>query len=399
MFFIIILFLPHLYDMFGSLSGLGHNIYMKRKNAAGKREGTGKLKLRDIFAYIRLAFFTKEGWRVEDYRTPIAAGFMLGSLSFFHGSAVIGCLLVLFIAAILSKRRLEYVITAAIAAGLSVVQTGYFIEGSAVSPRLLFGFIAGNRTFFGVVSYIGRLTGILPFVLLAAMCFEKGARRYLTAAFAAPFVFAFTVSLTVDVTVNHKYIMMSCILLGIFAAALLVRMFDKKDIWVRLGAVFLLVSLTSTGVYDFYTVINKNKRESGIILEMDNGLTSFIRDNSTSRDLFLTASTNYALNQVVFGGAILFQGHQYYAWSAGYDTYSRDIMVRKMYEASSPGELDNLVRENNIRFIVVEYANRDSTDYRLNEDNIKAAYECVYSEGEGNYETNIYDTQKPIYQK
>lgn len=397
MLFILILFLPRLFDMFESVSELGHNIYMTRKNTSVKKERFKRHRLRDIPAYIRLVFFTKDGWRVEDYRTPIAAGLMLGSLSFFHGSAVIGCILVLFIAAVLSKRRLEYVITAAITAALSIIQTGYFIKESAVSPKLLFGFIAENRTFFGAASYLGRLTGILPLVLLAAMCLEKGARRYLMAAFAAPLIFAFTVSLTVDVTVNHKYIMMSCIMLGIFAAALLIRMFERKDIWVSLATVFLLIALTSTGVYDFYTVINKNKREYGIVLEMDNELTDFVRDNSTSQDLFLTAGTNYAINQVVFGGAILYQGHQYYAWSAGYDTYSRDIMVRRMYEASSPGELNELVKENNIRFIVVEYANRISTDYMLNEDNIKASYECVYSEGEGEYKTSIYDTQKPIY--
>lgn len=153
--------------------------------------------------------------------------------------------------------------------------------------------------------------------------------------------------------------------------------------------------LTITGIYDFTTVLRKNSKEDKIILNMDDPLTEFVKNNSDSKDIFLTDS--YSINQLVFGGAMLYQGHQYYAWSAGYDTEYRDIMVKKMYEAETSEELDALVKENNIRFIVVEYANRISERYSLNEENIRNTYECVYETGSGEWDISIFDTSKRIY--
>jgi len=367
-FFILILFLPCLYEMF---------CYNK-----------DKLSFRKIF-------FSKEGWKVKNIRYPVALGILLGSLSFFHGSAVIGCLLILFVMAILSNRRLEYLITAVITVLLAVLQSGYFINGSAVSPKFLFGFIAENKTFFGVVSYIERLLGVMPIIIFAAFLFAGIVERYIIGAFLAPFVFAFTVSLTADVTVNHKYIMMSCILLGIFAAHLIARMFDRKQAMWNIAAGLLIIMMTATGIYDFATILKKNSGDGKIVLNMEDPLTEFVIHNSDSKDIFLTDP--YTINQMVLGGAMLFQGHQYYAWSAGYDTAYRDIMVRRMYEADTPEELDMLVKENNIRFIVVEHANRVSENYDLNEDNIRATYECVYEEGEGEWKLSVYDTSKILY--
>jgi hypothetical protein len=218
---------------------------------------------------------------------------------------------------------------------------------------------------------------------------------YLILAFTAPLLFAFTVSLTADVTVNHKYIMISCILLSVFAASLIAKMMERRDFLMRFVGILLIVMLTATGIYDFTTVLKKSNPQSAVVLNLDDPLTRWIKDNSDSKDIFLTS--NYALNQVVLGGAMLYQGWQYYAWSAGYDTEYRDQMVKAMYEAASPAKLDRLVKENKIRFIIVDQSNRESEAYKVNEDNIKAAYKCVYTEGEGEWKLSIYDTGLPIF--
>jgi len=302
--------------------------------------------------------------------------------------------MILFVMAVLSQRRLEYAIAAIIAIAMSLLQTHFFIDGSAVSTKLLFGFIAEIKTFFGVASFLERLLGILPFVILAAFCLEKGVGRYLILAFSIPLVFALTVSMTIDVTVNHKYIMMSCILLGVFAASLITKMIERKDLLLRLIGLMLIVALTSTGIYDFATVIKKNTPESAIVLDLDDPLTDWINKNSDSNDIFLTS--NYTINQVVLGGAMLYEGWPYYPWSAGYDTDLRTQKVAVMYEAQDVETLKTLVENNNIRFIIVDHDNRVSEDYVVNESNIAAAFECVYSEGEAEWTTSIYDTQKPL---
>jgi hypothetical protein len=390
LFFILILFLPHLYEMFESLK----SFHINKMEPIG--ENYHKSIFKKIWIRVKIIFFTKDAWVVFDWKRAVAAGILLGSLSFFHGAAVFGCLTVLFIMAVMSKRRLEYLIAAVITVILSFLQTSLFINGSAVTTKFLFGFIAENKTLFGAASYLDRLLGILPFVLLAAFCLEKGIGRYLILAFTAPLVFAFTISLTVDVTVNHKYIMMSCILLGIFAAALVSKLFERRDFLVGAVGVFLILSLTATGFYDFLTVLKKNTPDSAIVLEMDDPLTKWVDENSDSKDIFLTS--NYTINQVVFGGAMLFEGWPYYPWSAGYDTDQRTLQVRMMYEAETPKELNDLIKMNQIRYIIVDRTNRESEEYSVNEENIENTYECVYKDGTGEDRISIYDTQKPVFE-
>ncbi len=381
MFFVIILFLPRLYEMFDE--------FKEYKNNSANN------KVAILSGGFKRIFLTKEGWQVQNYKRAIGAGILLGALGFFHGAAVICGLLILFFMAALSKRRLEYVITAGITLLLTTLQTNFFIRGSVVSTEFLFGFIAENKTLFGVASYLDRLLGILPFVLFVAFCLEKGVGRYLIFIFTIPLVFAFTISLTVDVTVNHKYIMMSCILLGIFAASFLMKILEFKNFLMKLVAVILIIMLTITGVYDFTIVLKKNRPESAIVLNLEDPLTNWIIENSDSKDLFLTS--NYALNQVVLGGAMLYMGWPYFPWSAGYDTEYRENQVKLMYEAKTPDELEKLVKANNIRYIIIDRDNRTSDDYVINEDNIKATYQCRYSIGEGEWMTSIYDTRIVLY--
>lgn len=385
-FLVILLFLPHLYRMFDDLK----NMHLSRINTEGAKSDKA---IFTVINTIKLLLLRKEGWLWEDLRRAIAAGVLLGSLAFFHGAAVIGCLSVLVVMAICSRHRLEYLITAVIVLLLSTLQTGFFIRGSAVSPELFFGFIAENKTFFGVASYLERLLGVLPLVLLVSFCLEEGADRYLMLAFSAPLVFAFTISLTVDVTVNHKYVMMACILLGVFSASLIDRLFRMRGFIYKMVGLLLVVLLTATGIYDFNIVLRRNTKGTAVVLEENHPLTLWVKENSTSQDLFLTDT--YAINQLVFGGAMLYEGWTYFPWSAGYNTEYRIGQVKKMYSASSPEELKQLVKLNNIRYIVVDYSIRNNEEVVLNESNIINTYECVYQEGEGEWQLSIYDTAKP----
>ncbi len=386
-FFILLLFLPYMYDMFAALQELrlAHKEHNKKSN--NKTQYSYKSILRTLL-------FTAEAWKMKDFRLTVVSGLLLGSLAFFHGAAVIGILTVLFVMAILSQRRMDFLFMAIITIVLSELQTIFFIHGSAVSTKFFFGFIAENKTLFGVASYLDRLLGILPWVLLAALCYVRSSSKYLILAFTAPLIFAFTISLTVDVTVNHKYIMMSCILLGILAAEFITGLLERKGICYKIVSAALIVMLTATGLYDFAVLLKKNTPDTAIILDLKDPLTKWIDDNSTSQDIFLTA--NYAINQVVLGGAMLYEGWPYYPWSAGYDTDYRTAQVARMYEAATKEELKGLVEENKIRFIIVDHENRVSTDYMLNEDTIRQTYERVYSQGEGEWETSIYDTSRPL---
>lgn len=361
---VLMLFIPHLYEM---------------------SERIGKVSVKEFF---RASFLTKEGWYVRDVRLAISAGFLLGSIAFWNGASTIAALLVLFAIAMVADRRFEFLIMAVITTSLSMLQSSAFITGAAIAPQLEFGFIAEQKNFFGAVDYLLRLTGILPYLLLVAFLMVSGIRKYIMFAFSFPLLFAFTVSLTIDVTVNHKYIMISLMLLSIFAAIVIEKLFSKRDFWLRATCVLLVVLLTATGYYDYITVLKKNK--STLAFDLQDPLTMWIKENASSQDIFL--SHNYSLNNIVLGGAMLFNGWQYYAWSAGYDTNSRDELVKQMYEADSSETLIQLIEENNIRFIIIDNEVRNSDTYIVNEDVIANTYRAVYSYNGNGSDTVIYDT-------
>ena len=89
---------------------------------------------------------------------------------------------------------------------------------------------------------------------------------------------------------------------------------------------------------------------------------------------------------------MLYYGWPYYAWSAGYDTYSRDRNVKKMYEASSVEELDDMIKEYGIRYIIVDHDCRTSSEYDVREDVIEAAYEAVFEYDTDEWMVRIFDT-------
>lgn len=343
-----------------------------------------------LAAQVKTLFFTKTAFGIYDVKQAVGMGLFLGGLAFWNGSVLVATLAMLFFMAAASEYRLDYLITALLALVLYFCQSALFVEGSVVSPAYYFGFLAENKTAWGVLIFIVELTGIVLFVAVVGAAMLKGTRRYMLLVFFVPFVLAFTLALTGDITVNHKWIMMSLMLLSMFAATVLTKLFQEKDWFKRVIAVLLLFVLTATGMYDLTTVVKRN--ENYLIFSYEDPVTNWIAENATCEDIFLTPY--YSLNNVVMGGAMLYYGWPYYAWSAGYDTYSRDIQVKRMYESSSVEELKYRIEANNIRYIIVDHDCRTSSEYDVREDIIEAAYETVFEYDFGEWMVRIFDTTK-----
>ena len=373
-------------------------------------EMAGKLKERKE-NYCKTFFFTKTAFGVKHPVRALVLGILLGALSFFNGSVVIACCAMLFFMAAVSDYRLDYLITALTALILSVLESKLFITGSAVSAQYFFGFLAENETLLGVLDYMWRLWGVLLIFIGAYLLFGKGVKRYLVFVFAVPLVIAFTVFLisgievTPDnhylvkyyVSVNHKFVMMSEMLLSVFPAIIIAGLCDKRNRWFgqgvvlrRIVAVFLVVLLTATGVFEYHVVRNQDRGAYQYYLQ--DPVTVWINENTDADDLILSGS--YDLNPVVLGGGMLYYGHGYYAGSAGYDTAVRERAVREMYGARSREELDSLIKENEIDYIIVDIEARE--EYNVREHIIAATYEAVYTQGEDDWKLTIYDTSKSL---
>lgn len=402
-------FLPYMYAMAKKLSEKREGFEPLPKDVRKWKE-IGQNLWNRLMVYGKTMFFTKTTFGVKHPVRALLLGVLLGALAFFNGSVLIACCCMLFFMAAVSEYRLDYLITAVTALVLSLLESALFITGSAVGVQYFFGFLAENKTLYGVLYYMWQLWGVLLIFIGAYLLLGRGVKRYLILVFFVPTVIAFTVFLISGikvtpenmykvvwyVTVNHKFIMISEMLLSIFPAMIIAKLVEKKSLPGRnlimrwIVAVMLIFILTVTGIFEYIVVRNKNKAAWAYwkpqYREINYPVTVWIDENTDSDDLIL--SPQYDLHPVLLGGGMLYYGHAYYAESAGYDMDTRYNEVYEMYWSGSPSRLKERVEANGIDYIIVDDSARD--DYYAREDVIAATYEAVFS-----YEDFvIYDTSK-----
>lgn len=337
--------------------------------------------------WLRNRFFTKKAWKCICPENALMAGMFLGLTSFWNGAAVIGGLLILLGFAVFSDGKLDYLILAATSVIFSVLQTRIFIWGEAVSPSLYWGFLSDDKTLWGVLWYLIQMSGIF-FVGAVVLVFllKKRQQRAALISFLFPAAFAFFVSLTPDIAVNHKYIMISYAFTAIFWAWALMQLFQKKILH-RIVAVLLAVCLTITGIYDFVVIIRNNGPGHRVSVNMNSDLTDWLEEHLTHEDLILTPE--YSINEVTMSGVMMYMGWPYYAWSAGYDTYYRAAQAKTIYSTINKAELKKLVKQEKITYILYEEGMEYEQQY-CREETIASVYKLVYETEDGRI--RIYET-------
>jgi len=204
---LIFFFLPHVRRMFLHL----------------RKEVGIKAKLRRFFLR-REAWLPRHNDPIRPVHLAILSAIVVSCMPYFHGSALITLLLILLVLAIFSECRLIYLTTAIAAVASSFLQTFFFSggAGNVVSPAFYPGFVVAEPAALQILLYVAQLTGIACVLFVILLFVQKSAYRVvLMLSFAVPFIFAFLVILTVDVTSNHKFIQISLILLSTYLAGLL----------------------------------------------------------------------------------------------------------------------------------------------------------------------------------
>lgn len=301
--------------------------------------------------WVKKRLFTLEAWKWKNPSAAIFVGVILGACSFWNGAAVIGGLLILFGFAACSDGKLDYALTALTAVLLSLLQTNIFIHGSAMSFSFQWGFLASDKTLWGVLEYLLIMSGIFFIGLVIPAILMSWRERAMICAFFIPTIFAFTCSLTPDIAVNHKYIMISYAFLAMFWAGLLVKMW-KRAVTVKIAAVLLAVILTITGIYDFVVILLDNDERHRVSVDLNSELTAWLSENLDHEDLVLTPQ--YSMNEVTMSGVMMYSGWPYYAWSAGYDTYYRAACAVEIYTADTPDYVEKLLRDEGITYVIFE---------------------------------------------
>ena len=343
-------------------------------------------------------FSTKEenrpyAWRVAYTQRAVFIGIFLGAIAFWNGATLIAALLLLAGLAFNSRHRLEYIIIAVIAIILGAIQSSWFVAAgkTPISPHLAFGFLAEQKTIGGVVSYILQAYGLLIPLFIASLFYW---RKYaaLGLAFAMPFIFAFTIQPTIEMALNHKFVLISEFLMGIFVAWMLIDIWRNKAKMWRLAVVPVFGLLTITGTVDTAAFHNINNIAAGhrFGITATNPVTTWVMRNTPPRSIFLTNLTS--IDPVLYAGRLSYMGWPYYGWSAGYDTSGREQDVRLIYGAGSKADLEKALKDKPIDYILVNNAVRNATNYVVNEALIAETFPLVF---EAPYEdTKIYQVRK-----
>ncbi len=341
--------------------------------------------------YIRVCFFSRDSFAVKNPAIAIGSGLFLGMLAFWHGSALIATLAMLFFMAAFSVCRMDHLIAAVISVAMAVAQSKFFIKGNAVSPKYEFGFIAENRTVFGVLAYIVLLTGITLIIAFLGMILVRGTQRYMFLVSLVPFALSFFLSLTPDIAVNHKWVIISLMLVSMYTAHFTSSLFRQPGMISGLGALALVFVLTFTGMAELHIQYLEDK--NNMVFDQKNEVTLWLKDNLSSEDLVLDSTA--ALNNIVLGGITHYYSYPYCCWSAGYDTSAREKMAAKMFTATDAKELAYYIYKENIDYIIIDKGVRD--DYKANESLIESVYKEVYRQGEGEWSVRVFDTSQPLY--
>ena len=323
--------------------------------------------------------FAPSSWKCIFPEKALILGMMLGLLSIWNGACVIAALLILFGFAVFSAGKTDYLITAVTTILLSLCQTSVFIRGEAVSPSLYFGFIANDKSILGILIYLVCITGFFFLGAIVMLPLLSRWQRVCLGAFLLPVVFAFCASLTPDITVNQKYIMIAYAFTAVYwgwAMDQLTR-FRWKGILVMIP---LVICLTATGIYDYVVIIRDNDSGHRMSVPLNSSVTRWLNENLDHEDLVLTPM--YSMNEVTLSGEMLYCGWPYYAWSAGYDTNRRGEKQNIMYTTDQPELLRSLCREEGITYIIYEEGmTLDGVPCR--EETIREAFPLVYEDENG----------------
>ena len=388
---------------------------------------TGTMHEEKGFVWMKERFFSKEGWRSRNLEQALLMGLFLGLCAFWNGAAVIGGLLILCGFAVFSDGKLDYLIMAAVTIFFSYLQTKIFISGNAMSPQIYLGFLAEDKTVWGVVQYLFWMSGVFFLGLLALVWFMRRRERAILLGFIFPTIFAFVLLMTPDINVNHKYIMISYAFLTIFWAWTICNLWTgervnrnvqiaderktediengiKKETSqsdVKTGrdrkirkfagkvlAAILTICLSITGIYDFAVIVKGNGPGRRVAVNMNSDLTCWLAEHLDKNDLLLTPE--YSMNEVTMSGVMLYCGWPYYAWSAGYDTNYRAAQAVTIYTTSDSETLKSTVKQEKITYILFEEGSEFEQQV-CQEETIAATYEKVYETQDGRiriYKTN-----------
>jgi sugar lactone lactonase YvrE len=319
----------------------------------------------------------------------VFCGVILGLLPMWNGAVFLSAACVLAALLLLFPLRKQLIVLAVTAAIVSLPQIIYLKTGNTRPvgySMFRWGFVIDDAGVFDVLYYTFWTFGFKWVLLAIALYFASGLQRRFIAAVSILLPLTYCFRFSEEVLANHKFINIWLIIVNIFCGFALVKLWyvgkgTTKPL-LRLLAVALLLIVTIGGAIDLMPI----KNSYWIQMKYDDDrLIEWVKANTDPSAIFL--SHRYINHQILLAGRRLFYGDPYYAWSADYDTGSRDVLARKLFESKDAAEIYKILRENNVSYVAIDDQIRKNQVFvqNPNEDVYARSFPLVFTDDKNEY--------------
>ncbi len=324
----------------------------------------------------------------------IFSGVLLGLLPMWNAAifaAAFAFLLALFILLPFRKQMLALAIPAGI---LALPQVIYLSTGGFHDPNasiLHWGYLMSppncqlcltNPSVWFVIKYLGFIVGFKWLLVALALVLTSPLQRRFFVAALSLVVLTFFFQFSVEVAANHKFLHVWIIIVNLFVAYGLYRLWTMKTAAIagRIAAVVLTALIVTGGVIDLFPIHNSGYGEADF---KNDPLVNWVRTNTRGDAIFL--SDRYVAHPILLAGRKIFFGWPYFTWSAGYDLQKREPIYRQMFESNDPARVFRLLKENGIDYIAYDDGIRRADFLKPNEQVYAKNFPKVWEDKEHHY--------------
>jgi hypothetical protein len=188
--------------------------------------------------------------------------------------------------------------------------------------------------------------GIGILLIPLGFLFSKRIAKKVFLAFFLLFLIGNLFQFSPEMAANHKFFNLFLIGANMFSAWAIYLIW-RKNVLGKIVVPFLVFLIVFSGIIDFFPI--KNDSIFVINDSPKNPDVLWIRKNTSADSIFL--NSYYIYHPASLAGRKVFLGWPYFAWSAGYDTSQRGLLMRQLYENSQFGVACQLLRENKINYL------------------------------------------------
>ena len=257
------------------------------------------------------------------------------------------------------------------ALGVSLLSFYFLTTGDHQPVERIFGFLAEDKTFLGLIRYwwynLGFYLPLLPILLFYTLKKKNFFLFFATGLFVAANIWR----LSPDMINNHKLLNFFMIVVVITTAIFLINLVKKSKAFLFLTLPLFLL-LTFSGFVDLFPIINDYSGEITDYPRSD--IQQWLLKNTAGDSQFLTAS--YLHSPASLTGRKLYLDYGYHAWSMGYKDAAKRVLLPELWSDSiSPTRWCGLALSQQLDYVLV-----GPSEKAVEDDKIKIDQSLVVSQ-------------------